>query len=910
MTAIVVKAFNGIKPISDPRLLNNNEAQIAKNVRLISGALTPLSDTTYLKATASTNPGTLFRYGDSTDEMQYWLEWAGTVDVMRSPIAQDQWDRLYWTVPDNGATKYRPRYSPNTLILSGTSYPGASYELGIPVPSTAPVITAFTPVVNYTPVTREYVLTFWNPTTSKESVPGPIFTTQAVDGQPVNFTNLTTNNLGDSGVTTKRLYRKVSGTFRRVAELGLSVTTYSDTATDASLSSAPTLPTGIGSAPTASNRAPTVAAGAAVTTAAGVSRSYVYTIKNISVQTGTGDGVSTLYYAESAPSPVRTITADTTQTVTIGGLTNNLSGTHFRIYRQDPGQANYQLVAEIPVTQSSYSDVISATVLGAPLQFDAPGTQVPSSTPTASVNGSTATSTVKRVYMVTLVDASGNESGKSPASAVVEVVDGQTTVTVAHSDTIPAGVTKKRFYRQTVTQTGGVLNMNDANWRLVGENTASTTSITDKAAEATLTTPLAPALQGLPPTPTTTPTVNAEIPPKRVPESRTYVYTFVSAYGEEGAPSDASEVVDLDPEEPVTVSLPSTPTGNFNITLKRIYRSSTVGTRAQFQFVAEVPVAQGSYTDSVDQADLGETLPSAGWVQPPLGLQGLRLMANGAAVGFVGKTLYFSEPNLPHAWPHQYPIDEEIVGIGVFGQSVAVLTKGYPYLFQGVDPAAMASTKLQLPQACASRRSIVETGDGVVYASPDGLVSIGASVGIITQSMVSRAQWQVYNPTSMQAYLHNGRVVIFHTSIYGERMTTLFDLSGQGAIMTTGDIADDGIVTTGYHDARTDTLYLAQNNQIVRWDSGLSLPMIWRSKTFRLPWPDNLSVAQVRANAYPVTFRLIADGSVIHTETVQGPDSFRLPGGFRAVDYYFQIEGTNTVTEVVIATSALELKAA
>lgn len=910
MTAIVVKAFNGIKPISDPRLLNNNEAQVAKNVRLISGALTPLSGTTYLKDATKANPGTIFRYGNSSDEMQYWLEWIGTVDAMRSPIAQDQWDRLYWTVPDNGDTKYRPRYAPNNLILAGVTYPSASYELGIPKPSTAPTITAFTPIVSFTPVTREYVLTFWNATTAKESVPGPIFTTQAVDGKPVNFTNLTTNNLGDSGVTAKRLYRKVAGTFRRVAEGDLAVTTYADTSTDASLASAPTLPAGIGSAPTASTKAPTVAAGTASPTAAGVSRSYVYTIKNFSVQVGSGEDQTTQYYSESAPSPARTITADTTQTVTIAGLTNNLLGSHFRIYRQDPGQSSYRLVAEIPVTQSSYSDVIAATTLGAPLQFDAPGTQTPSSTPTATANSSTATSTVKRVYMVTLVDASGNESGKSPASAVVDVVDGQTDVTVVHSDTIPAGVAKKRFYRQTVTQTGGVLNMSDANWRLVGENTASTTSITDKAAESTLTIPLATALQGLPPTPTAIPTVNAEIPAKRVPESRTYVYTFVSAYGEEGVPTDASAVVDLDPDEPVTVSLPSLPSGNVNITLKRIYRSSTVGSRALFQFVGEVPAALTTYTDDIAQGDLGEVLPSTSWVQPPLGLQGLRLMANGAAVGFVGKTLYFSEPNLPHAWPHEYPIDEEIVGIGVFGQSVAVLTKGYPYLFQGVDPAAMASTKLQLPQACASRRSIVETGDGVVYASPDGLVSIGASVGVITQGMVSRAQWQTYGPESMQAYLHNGRVVVFHTSIYGERLTTLFDLSGQGAIMTTGDIASGGIVTAGYHDARTDTLYLMQSNQIVRWDSGLPLSMIWRSKTFRLPWPDNLSVAQVRASAYPVTFRLIADGNVVHTETVQGPDSFRLPGGFRAVDYWFQIEGVNTVTEVVIATSALELKAA
>ena len=84
----------------------------------------------------------------------------------------------------------------------------------------------------------------------------------------------------------------------------------------------------------------------------------------------------------------------------------------------------------------------------------------------------------------------------------------------------------------------------------------------------------------------------------------------------------------------------------------------------------------------------------------------------------------FSEPNLPHAWPHEYPIDFDIVGIATYGQYVAVLTTSFPYLFQGIDPAAMSSSKVNLPQACVSKRSIIETGNGVIYASPDGLVEI------------------------------------------------------------------------------------------------------------------------------------------------------------------------------------------
>lgn len=902
MTAISVKGFGGIKPIVSARLLQVSEAQEALNARLVSGSLRPMKLPTTLMATVTASPATIFRYGDSATETDYWLEFSQDTDIMRSPIANDQYDRLYWT---NGNAI--PRYAPNSLILQAGSgaYPRASYQLGIPKPSTPPAITSSSPVATYITVTRDYLMTYYNPTSNKESMPSPIFSVQGVDGQKVSMSKVPTSNLGDAGITKKNLYRKVNGTWRRLVQLDLATTIYDDTATDASLVNAATLSAAAADAPRAATRAPSVSANAAATTPTAVSRNYVYTVRSINVAVG-GDQ---MYYAESAPSDVRTVSADTTQTVTIGGFNNGLGGTHYRIYRQDPGATQYRFVAEIPVSQTSYNDVIATTVLGGPLEYDAPSTSKPTGTPTGTVNGSTATAAVPRIYMVTYVDASGNESAKSPASAIVDVTDGVTRVTVTHTESLQPGVTKMRVYRQTITYGGGLLLLNDANWKFVTEVTASTTSITDTSPDSTLPNGLPVALQNLPPAPTGTAVLNATIPPKQVPESRTYVFTYVSAYGEEGPPSGASSVVDLDPNQPVTVSLPGgAPTGNFNITLKRVYRSSTVGTSAQFQFVAEIPVAQVSLIDTVKQAALGEVLPSEDWVGPPAGLKGLRLMANGAAVGFLGKTLYFSEPNLPHAWPHEYSIDFEIVGIGVFGQSVAVMTKGYPYLFQGIDPAAMASTKLELPQACASKRSIVETGDGVVYASPDGLVSIGSSIGVISTNLFNREQWQSYFPSSMETYLYNNKVHCLWNN-GAARGALVFDLSGQGAILTTNDINVDAAVTAGYYDAKRDLLYLVKNNNIIRFDDGSNAQYKWTSKIVRLAKPENMSFAQVNALSYPITMKVYADGALKLTKTVTSNSQFRLPSGFRSYEWYFTLEGASEVLSADIATSSVEMQA-
>lgn len=905
MTAIVLKAFNGLKPIARPRLLAENEAQVALNTRLISGSLEPLRGTTTLKSTSISAPKTIFRYGTSATETNYWLEFLNDTDVMRSPVPDDQFDRLYWTDGINP-----PKYAPNSMILSSQPYPGASYQLGVPAPTTKPEITAFTAVVNYTPVTREYVLTFYNPTTVKESLPGSVISVQGVDGQKVAFTNLPTSNQGDAGITKKRLYRKVSGTYRRVAEIDLATTTYDDTTTDAALASATVLPTAIGSAPAAPGRAPIVSAGTVTPTASGISRSYVYTIKSISVGMTGGDGSQyTEYFAESAASSVYTVTADTTQTVTISGMSNTLAGTHFRVYRKDTGSTSYQLVAEVPVSQTSVTDVIATTTLGGVYNPDAPASIVPNVAPTGSVNSSTAKTTVSRVYMATYLDASGNESGKSPVSSVISAVDGQTQVTITQSEVTPAGVTKKRIYRQTVTVTNGVISMSDANWKLVIEVTASTTSGVEALADVALVGTFATALRDLPPAPNTSPTTNATIPPKIVPESRTYVYTYVTAYGEEGPPSDASDVVDLDGSGDATLSLAGAPEGNYNITLKRIYRSSTVGSTAQFQYVDEMPVATTSYVDSKTQAELGEVLPSELWVPPPAGLKGIRMMASGAAVGFVGRTVYFSEPNLPHAWPHKYTIDYDIVGIATFGQTVAVLTNAFPFLMQGADPAAMTPTKIETPQACVSKRSIIETGDGVIYASPDGLVSLGSSLSIVTQNLMSRDQWQAYVPSSIDSYVYNNRIHCFYNN-GTTRGCMVFDWTGQGAVFTSTDVSAGSAITAGYFDATTDTLYLAQGGNIVRHDKGTALTAVWRSKLFRLPWPQSMVVGQVRASAYPVTLRVYADGVLKHTQTVTSSDHFTLPGGFRGLDWELEIEYTGEVSEIIVATSVAELKAA
>jgi hypothetical protein len=539
MGVITIKVFDGLNPIQDATLLKDTQATVALNTRLLSGSLSPLKGTTTLKALTKTAPATIFRYGNSSIETDYWLEFLADTDVMRSPVANDVYGRVYWT--DGGA----PKYAPNNLVLTGASYPGGSYTLGLPAPGNAAII-------------------------------------------------------------------------------------------------------------------------------------YDYT-----------------------------------------------------------------------------------------------------------------------------------------------------------------------------------------------EPTSSTNS-----------------------------------------ETRTYVYTYVTEYEEEGPPSTALDSVTLDPTAPVVVMLSSSlPSGSYNITKKRIYRSSATGSSVEFQFVAEVSAATEYFTDNVQQAALGEVLATNNWFAPPDGLMGLKLMANGAAIGFKDNTAYMSEPNLPHAWPHLYPIDEPIVGIGVFRQSVVLLTNSYPVVLSGADPQAMSKERLELPQACVSKRSIVDTGDGVVYASPDGLVSISTSgVKLLTAELMTREQWQAYNPSSITGVVHENRYHMFYTTSGGTRGMLVFDFTGQGATMQASNLNAASAVTAAYADPRSDTLYMAQGTNIVRFNAGTALTYTWRSKKFRVPHPTNFGAALVYASSYPVTLKVYVDDVLKHTQTVANASIFRLPGGFRGLDWQVEASGTSNISQISMATSIEELR--
>lgn len=381
-------------------------------------------------------------------------------------------------------------------------------------------------------------------------------------------------------------------------------------------------------------------------------------------------------------------------------------------------------------------------------------------------------------------------------------------------------------------------------------------------------------------------------------ETRYYVSTWVTGSGEEGPPSEASAAVELPIYgSSVVLTLQPPGTNNNDIQRRRIYRSVTSDTSADYLLVAEIPAAQGSYTDSVKTPSAA--LATYDYLPPPSDMQGICLMANGIAAGFAGNSILFSEAYLPYAWPkaNRLTTEHDIIAIAAIGTALVVGTKGHPYVASGVSPSSMTSTKIDLQQACVSADSMVAMDGLVLYAGPDGLCGIASDGGrLITDQIITRSQWQAMKPETMRAWYHEGEYVAITdvtAFIYNPKTGDLRNMSNRW--------------DAAYHDMLDDTLYVAKGTALHGWKRADSItqPYLWRSKEFVLPH-GSLTCARVQHGPGSLTFRIILDGVKVMELDAPSQNAFRLPP-LRGNKWQVEVSGTAEVERIQIATSMAEI---
>lgn len=409
---------------------------------------------------------------------------------------------------------------------------------------------------------------------------------------------------------------------------------------------------------------------------------------------------------------------------------------------------------------------------------------------------------------------------------------------------------------------------------------------------------------------------------------RYYAITHVTGWGEESAPSEPVKVEEGHFNLP-HLTFPNDDLTRQNITHRRIYRVVAGETGAAFMFVKEVPISDTEFTDYVGGDDLGGVLVTAGWAEPPDDLAGLVSVQGGFMAGFSGKQVCFSEPYAPYAWPGRYrrSLSHTPLAIGAVGNAVIVATDGQPAVYEGAHPDEMIPRTLDANQACVSAESLVKVPGGVIYASPDGLFYVtpsaqkespswmnltGEEEGKIT--LLSKEDWEALSPGTMVGVVYDGRYYGFYDSdgagTYKALVINPKALSR--GLRTDQDVGGVDHAKVAFSDLDTDTLYLVDRiGRIIKWDDNAGSPMTstWKSKVFPMTKPLNLGWLQVRAS-YPgtVTVKVYGGGVLRATKAVTNDIPVRLPGGFLADEWEFEITSTIAWKELVAASSMAELR--
>lgn len=312
MVAVNIKAFRGQVPRVSDRLLQPNMATRAQNCKITSGRLDPLNG---LGATftAAVPIKTVYRYRHFLDgqAIDNWLTWASDVDVVPSPLANDEQGKFYFTSED-----FEPRMATYAIAVQSAPLPSAWYALGVPSPTVKPTIgvTGGTAPTE----TRGYAYTFVT-AFGEESGPSPAeLATGNIDGT-WNLSNLQTAP-PNSGSVTAATFLPAQGRVR-----------------------------------------------VTLNTVFGLAQYDTITISGVSGMTDL-NATHRILAVDVANSRIE-VALLTAQSYTSGGswVRNaplNTTGMTKRIYRSAGSTGSFLFVDEIPVAQTTYADTKATTALG------------------------------------------------------------------------------------------------------------------------------------------------------------------------------------------------------------------------------------------------------------------------------------------------------------------------------------------------------------------------------------------------------------------------------------------------------------------------------------------------------------------------------------------------------------------
>lgn len=350
------------------------------------------------------------------------------------------------------------------------------------------------------------------------------------------------------------------------------------------------------------------------------------------------------------------------------------------------------------------------------------------------------------------------------------------------------------------------------------------------------------------PAPTTPLTASATETCSEDTDARSYVWTYVNKWGEESAPSPASNVIRVEDGATVTLTGFTNPPEGYGIIGINIYRSAT-GFRPPdgkiqkfltswlYLTTLSVPLTTSIFDDNIRGIYLGAALETIDDRMPPV-LDGvLSVRDQVRLIGWRKNRIHMSENLMPHNWPAVFDLtlDYNIVHVHELNQRLFVTTVSSPYIIDitecNIDKEpGILSVDTSLPDiGCKRANASVITPHGLFYATPIGIVLLTARGDwqVVTARWFGEEEWRAIKPDTITMAFYES--YLFFSTDMG---TFLLDLNRDAF----GNADNTHLVTLSDHPiacevTNTGALILLQDGELVVWTGGNHpRTYTWRSR--------------------------------------------------------------------------------
>jgi hypothetical protein len=155
-----------------------------------------------------------------------------------------------------------------------------------------------------------------------------------------------------------------------------------------------------------------------------------------------------------------------------------------------------------------------------------------------------------------------------------------------------------------------------------------------------------------------------------------------------------------------------------------------------FNFIADIDIADTSYTDSIRDIDVSRIeLNSFDSYAPKDGIDNL-VENNGTMWASLGDKVYFSANGRPEIWnPLDFLVlNDTCTGLASYRNGVLAFTEGDTYIITGFNRDNVAIEKLPYQEGCIGHATIANITEYVLWTSKNGVcIFDGATIDVITK---------------------------------------------------------------------------------------------------------------------------------------------------------------------------------